>query len=56
MPEYGHIHRYERLLAVRAVPDTLSQGGDSEPGPWPRRMVAAAVTLSEIARLRALRA
>ena len=43
MPEYGHIHRSERLLAVRAVPDTLSQGGDSEPGPWPRRMVAAAV-------------
>jgi hypothetical protein len=25
------------------VPDTLSQGGDHEPGPWPRRVAAAAV-------------
>jgi hypothetical protein len=31
------------LLAVRAVPDILSQGGDSEPRPWRRRVVAAAV-------------
>ncbi len=31
------------LLAVRAVPDTLSQGRDREPGPWPRRVAAAAV-------------
>jgi hypothetical protein len=30
-------------LAVRAVPDTLSQGGDREPGPWPRRVAVAAV-------------
>jgi hypothetical protein len=28
---------------VRAVPDTLSQGGDREPGPWLRRVAAAAV-------------
>ncbi len=26
-----------------AVPDTLSQGGEREPGPWPRRVAAAAV-------------
>jgi hypothetical protein len=25
------------------VPDTVSQGGDREPGPWPRRVAAAAV-------------
>jgi hypothetical protein len=31
------------LLAVRAVPETLSQGGGGKPGPWPRRVVAAAV-------------
>ena len=31
------------LLAVRAVPDILSQGGGRETGPWPRRMAAAAV-------------
>ena len=31
------------LLAVRAVPDILSQGGGRETGPWPRRVVAAAV-------------
>ena len=31
------------LLAVRAVPDTLSQGGDREPSRWPRRVAAAAV-------------
>jgi len=30
------------LVAVRAVPDILSQGGDRETGPWPRRAVAAA--------------
>jgi len=30
-------------LAVRAVPDTLNQGGVREPGPWPRRVVVAAV-------------
>ena len=30
------------LLAVRAVPDILSQGGGRETGPWPRRVVAAA--------------
>jgi hypothetical protein len=28
---------------VRAVPDTLSQGGDREPSLWPRRVAAAAV-------------
>ena len=31
------------LLAVRAVPDILSQGGGHETGPWPRRVAAAAV-------------
>lgn len=31
------------LLAVRAVPDILSQGGGRETGPWPRRVAAAAV-------------
>jgi len=31
------------LLAVRVVPDILSQGGGRETGPWPRRMAAAAV-------------
>jgi len=31
------------LVAVRAVPDILSQGGGRETGPWPRRVVAAAV-------------
>ena len=31
------------LLAVRAVPDILSQGGGRESGPWPRRVAAAAV-------------
>jgi len=31
------------LLAVRAVPDILSQGGGRETGPWPRRMAAAGV-------------
>jgi hypothetical protein len=30
-------------LAVTAVPDILSQGGDRESGPWPRRVGAAAV-------------
>jgi hypothetical protein len=30
-------------LAVSAVPDTVSQGRDREPGPWPRRAVAAAL-------------
>jgi len=30
-------------VAVRAVPDTVSQGGDREPGLWPRRVVVAAV-------------
>jgi hypothetical protein len=28
---------------VRALPDILSQGGGREPGPWPRRVAAAAV-------------
>jgi hypothetical protein len=27
------------------VPDTLSQGGDREPGPWPRRVAVAAVVV-----------
>ncbi len=31
------------LLAVRAMPDILSQGGGRETGPWPRRVAAAAV-------------
>jgi hypothetical protein len=31
------------LVAVRAVPDILSQGGGRETGPWPRRVAAAAV-------------
>ncbi len=31
------------VLAGEAVPDTLSQGGDRQPGPWPRRVAAAAV-------------
>jgi hypothetical protein len=31
------------LLAVRAVPDTLSQGGDRDRSPWPRRVAAAVV-------------
>jgi hypothetical protein len=31
------------LMAVRAVPDILSQGGGRETGPWPRRVAAAAV-------------
>jgi hypothetical protein len=31
------------LLAVRAVPDVLSQGGGRETGPWPRRVAAAGV-------------
>lgn len=31
------------LVAVRAVPDILSQGGGHETGPWPRRVAAAAV-------------
>lgn len=31
------------LVAVRAVPDIVSQGGGREAGPWPRRMAAAAV-------------
>lgn len=30
-------------MAVRAVPDILSQGGGREPRPWPRRVAAAAV-------------
>jgi hypothetical protein len=30
-------------VAVRAVPDILSQGGDHQSGPWPRRVAAAAV-------------
>jgi hypothetical protein len=36
------------LLAVRAVPDVLSQGGGRETGPWPRR-VAAATALALVA-------
>jgi len=28
-----------------AVPDTLSQGGDREPSPWPRRVATAAVVV-----------
>jgi hypothetical protein len=31
------------LVAVRAVPDILSQGGGGKPGPWPRRIAAAGV-------------
>ena len=31
------------LVAVRAVPDIVSQGGGREAGPWPRRVAAAAV-------------
>ena len=31
------------LVAVRAVPDVLSQGGGRTAGPWPRRVAAAAV-------------
>ena len=31
------------LLAVRAVPDVLSQGGGRPAGPWPRRVAVAAV-------------
>jgi hypothetical protein len=31
------------LWAVTAVPDILSQGGDRESGPWPRRIAVAAV-------------
>ncbi len=31
------------LLGGEAVPDILSQGGGREPGPWPRRVAAAAV-------------
>jgi hypothetical protein len=31
------------LLAVRAVPDTLSLGGERGPGRWPRRLAVAAV-------------
>ena len=31
------------LVAVRAVPDVLSQGGGRAAGPWPRRVAAAAV-------------
>ena len=31
------------LVAVRAVPDTLSQGRGRGPGPWPRRLAAVAV-------------
>jgi len=42
-PGYGQKHRSETLWAVRAVPDILSQGGGREPGPWPRRVAAAAV-------------
>jgi len=41
-PGYGHVYRSETLLAVRAVPDILSQGGGRESGPWPRRVAAAA--------------
>src|SRR5580692_3363205 len=33
------------LLAVRAVPDILSQGGGRELGPWPRRVAVAAAVL-----------
>src|SRR6266581_375137 len=35
--------RIRTLLAVKAVPDILSQGGGRESGPWPRRVAAAAV-------------
>jgi hypothetical protein len=37
------VSQIRTLLAVRVVPDTLSQGGDREPRPWPRRVAAAAV-------------
>jgi len=33
------------VLAVRVMPDTLSQGGDRERGPWPRRVAVAAVLM-----------
>jgi hypothetical protein len=33
----------QKAVGGEAVPDTLSQGGDRQPGPWPRRLVAAAV-------------
>jgi hypothetical protein len=33
------------LLAVRAVPDVLSQGGGRETGPWPRRVAVAGVLM-----------
>src|SRR5580693_5592831 len=42
-PGYRHKQRSATLWAVRAVPDILSQGGGREPGPWPRRLAAAAV-------------
>jgi hypothetical protein len=35
--------RVRTLAAVVAVPDTLSQGGDGERGPWPRRVAVAAM-------------
>src|ERR1700678_3039829 len=31
------------LMAVRAVPDILSQGAGQQTGPWPRRVAAVAV-------------
>ena len=40
------------LWAVTAVPDILSQGGDRESGPWPRRIAVAAVLV--LVRMRVL--
>jgi hypothetical protein len=37
------VSQIRTLMAVRAVPDILSQGGDRAHGPWPRRVAAVAV-------------
>jgi hypothetical protein len=42
-PEYRRWQQIRVLVAVRAVPDTVSQGGGGAPGRWPRRVAAAAV-------------
>ena len=50
------LHRSETLLAVRALPDILSQGGGREPGPWPRRVaVVAALVLVAVTIVHYLR-
>jgi len=43
MPGVWSYAQIRTLLAVKAVPDILSQGGGREYGPWPRRLAAAAV-------------